>query len=794
MTIMQKNQALGLRLWNKFSGSAYGQISAATAFVFLLWFWFCLPNPLFQTEHSTVVFSDEGHLLGAKIAPDGQWRFPKQEVRSEKFKKAIIHFEDEYFYYHFGFNPISIAHAMYDNMQSGTIRRGGSTITQQTVRLFRNNPKRTYFEKVQEIILAIRLELSFSKQEILSLYSSYAPFGGNVVGVEAAAWRYFGRSADDLSWAEAASLAVLPNSPSIIHPSKNRNLLQAKRDRLLQKLYQNGVLDEESLQLALAEPLPQEVLPLPRVAPHFVEYMDAIKPSLITTSTIDYNLQLATNRIVHTHYQLFKQNQVHNAAAIIIDVQTKEVKAYVGNTATSSSNENQVDMVRANRSTGSLLKPFLYAAALDAGIILPKTLLSDVPTYYHNYAPKNFNLSYSGVKPANECIVESLNIPAVLLLDDVGIPKFHQQLQQMQLSGVKHAPTYYGLPLILGGAESSLWDLSKAYAGLASTLNHYQETGKYFHNEFSNLNVTKSTTILQPKRQFEVYSAASIWNTFQVITELERPTHSNGWKYFDSTRKIAWKTGTSYGNKDAWAIGATPNYVVGIWVGNADGEGRAGTTGIQLAAPILFDVFKLLPNAEQSWFDPPFEELYEVQTCVDSGQLFGPNCEEKATEWLPKISLETPACQYHKVIALSVDEQQQVNYSCVNDGESVVLKSWFVLPPKQEVYYALQHPMYQQLPPVAEQCIQQSNNMSFLYPRVNAILCVPTNLTGEEEKIVAKLAHKQADASVFWYIDDEYVGKTSHFHEIELSPSVGQHLLSAVDEYGEQIFRKFQVK
>ncbi|HRX01415.1 MAG TPA: transglycosylase domain-containing protein, partial [Cyclobacteriaceae bacterium] len=391
----------------------------ALILVFLIIFYFSLPDPLFEDPYSTVLEDRNGNLLSASIADDGQWRFPLQQDVPEKFKVAIVHFEDKRFHSHWGVDPWAIGRALRQNVQAGRIVSGGSTITMQVMRLARKNQARTFIEKAIETIQSFRLEFALTKEEILAYYASHAPFGGNVVGIEAAAWRYFGRRVDQMSWAEACMLAVLPNNPSLIHLGRNRVELKLKRDRLLLRLKDAGEIDEITYELAVSEPIPENPHALPQRAKHLlvrarVEGNDQKK----IRSTIDERIQIQSERVVDDHFRRISGNQVFNAAAIILKVETGEVLAYVGNTNAGSDHQEMVDVVSAPRSTGSILKPFLYAAMMDEGEMLPRTLVSDVPTVISGFSPKNFSREYDGAVPADQALIRSLNIPAVLELQE----------------------------------------------------------------------------------------------------------------------------------------------------------------------------------------------------------------------------------------------------------------------------------------------------------------------------------------------------------------------------------------
>ena len=392
---------------------------------------FCLPRQLFHVPYSTVVTDRNEELLGARIASDGQWRFPPRKTTPEKIKQCLITFEDKHFYHHWGVNPLATGRALYQNLKNKRVVSGGSTLTMQTIRLARNKP-RTLGEKVVEMIWATRLEFRTSKEEILSMYVSHAPFGGNVVGLDAAAWRYFGHSAEDLSWAESAMLAVLPNAPAMIHLSKGRKTLLSKRNRLLKQLFEEEIIDASTYELAVSEPLPDEPHPLPQIAPHLVSRFYQERNGLYTRSTIDRGIQTHIESLAERWSNEFNRSDIRNLAILVIDIPTNQVVAYCGNVHFDrKQGGNQVDVIQAPRSTGSILKPFLYNAMLQEGSLLPKMLLPDVPVNINGFTPQNFSMQFEGAVPASEALARSLNIPAVTMLQRYGVPKFHHLLQQM---------------------------------------------------------------------------------------------------------------------------------------------------------------------------------------------------------------------------------------------------------------------------------------------------------------------------------------------------------------------------
>ncbi|MBX2841069.1 MAG: penicillin-binding protein 1C [Flammeovirgaceae bacterium] len=772
-------------------------------FTALIGYYFCLPDHLFNDPTATILKDAEGNLMSASIAQDGQWRFPEMEEVPLKFETSIRFFEDEYFYKHIGFNPFSLIRATYQNIKSGRVVSGGSTLTMQTIRLSRKGNSRTFLEKFIEIILATRLEIKFSKAEILGKYASYAPFGGNIVGLEAAAWRYYGRSPWQLSWGEAATLAVLPNQPGLIFPGRNQEILKNKRDRLLKKLFHKGVLDSLSYELAKSERLPGAPVKLPMDAPHLLTRTlnEGFAGKQIQT-TLDGHLQRRTSKVINNHYQHLKNNEIHNAAAIIIEVASGKTLAYVGNTSIEGSSDygDDVDVIMAPRSTGSILKPFLYGSMLNEGLILPGTLLEDVPMYLNGFAPKNFNKSYEGAVKANLALARSLNVPAVKLLQDYSVEKFHLKLQDFGLTTLNKGPNHYGLSLILGGAEAKLWDLVAAYGSMARTLNNFHEHTPYHYSRndwksacYKNNEVLEEDVATATTKSSRL-SAASIWFTFQAMLEVYRPDSESSWELFETSKKIAWKTGTSFGHRDAWAIGLNPEYVVGVWVGNADGEGRPGMTGFSAAAPILFDLFNLLPNSD--WFTPPFDELEKARICRNSGHLASELCRNVDSLDIPAVGIRTKVCPYEKLVHLSNSENLQVTSEC-ESVNNMRHEPYFVLPPIQEWYFKSKNAFYKTVPPFREDCNQQlqmkSNAMQVIYPPKNAQIIIPRELDGTLGKAVFELAHRKVSSTIYWHLDDEFLGTTKRIHEMGLQPKPGKHTLILIDEEGEMITRRFKI-
>ena len=769
-------------------------------FLFFIPFYFCLPNKLFTEEFSTVLLSKEGEILSARLASDGQWRIAQSDSISPKFITSLLAFEDQYFYYHFGVNPIAISKAAWSNFRGGKLKRGGSTITMQVIRLARKGKKRNAWEKLIETIWATRLELKYSKKEILSLYAQHAPFGSNIVGLEAAALRYFGRNAAELSWAEAATLAVLPNSPRLIFPGKNQLKLLEKRNRLLTLLYKNSELSQQDYILAISEPLPEKQVSFPNWTPQLLDQVvkDNNGNSTVATS-IELELQLQVIRILQNYQANWEVNGIHNAGVLVLETSSGNALAYLGNLQSGKNNQESVNMITANRSTGSVLKPLLFAAMLNEGMLLPRTLQADIPTQIAGYTPKNYSLTYEGAVPAKMAIARSLNVPAVRMLHQYGIEKFSNKLRKLGMKSLKKSAAHYGLSLILGGAEGNLWEMCGMYASLSRDL---QDFGM-LNGKYATKNVHPANYILIEKkknikveqinlRENSVLNAAAIYSMFEAMSEVNRPDEEAGWSEFLSANKVAWKTGTSFGNRDAWSIGITPKYVVGVWVGNADGEGKPLLTGIGSAAPVMFDVLRSLP--ESGWFDMPYDDMIKIPTCSLSGAKASKFCNSIDTVWVPKAGEKTVPCTYHQHIYLHPSGNGRVSADCI-DIETSMQRSWFVLPPAMEHFYKTKHAEYTVLPDFLPGCAENNSiqAMDFIYPRQGAEIFIPRSFDGNKSNVVFEIAHRKPSTIVYWMLDGVPVGQTKEMHQLAIQTNAGKHVIEVIDANGEKVKRNFVV-
>lgn len=750
-----------------------------------------------QFCYSAVLLDKHDAFLSAKVACDGQWRFPITKKLPETYKQALIFYEDKNFYRHFGIDPFALVRAFYQNLKNGKVISGASTISMQLARLCLKNKSRSIFTKLEEMYLTIGFEFLYSKEKILQLYSGLAPFGSNVVGLETAIWKYYHKRLEDLSWAEASLFAVLPNQPSMLHLSKNREKLLLKRNRLLRDLNNSNIISQDVYSLSIEEPLPDKPLVLPRNAPHALEYAIKLKgDATIMNSTIDLNLQNEVIRISRNHHRIFKANEIHNLAVLVVENKSGNILAYLGNSMDSSVVRNaDVDMVHAPRSSGSVLKPLLLVAMMDLGLVGPGSLVPDIPTLINGFRPENFSRQYSGAVSCREVIQKSLNVPSVLMLKEYGIPVFYANLKRFGFSHLFRPWEDYGLSLILGGAEVNMADLARTYAYLAHTLNVYQDhQQKYpdfsdYHlrllkNEKPHQNILNSNPDLQ--------TAGAIHHMFQSMrlhgmNQEEFNIHTR-----NSLSPIALKTGTSFGYKDAWCVGVNPDYTVVVWIGNANGMARPGLIGIQTAAPLMQEIIQLLP-AERDW-TIPYDDMVFIPVCRQSGFTPGRYCTDIDTQYLPKASKLLKTCTFHQKIFLDTT----LNFRVFKDCESQIVEAnWFVLPPAMEYFYASAHPEFKAMPPLREDCrekgAEQFRTLAFIYPNHNAQIMIPVDLDLQKNPMIFKATHRDPGAEIMWFMDNTYIASSNYPFELTFIPPPGRHHFMIMDREGHSSVIKVDV-
>ena len=735
-----------------------------------------LPNPLFEDDYSTVVLDRNGQILRVFLNKKQMWQLPPaaDQPLPDKLKQAVLQFEDRYFYRHPGVNPVAMLRAMKQNIVNGKIVSGASTVTMQTARLVK--PKaRTYVNKLLEILQAFKMELLYSKEEILAMYLNHAPYGGNIVGYRAATLRYFRKMPESLSWAEAATLAVLPNAPGIIAPTADPAALKAKRDRLLLSLKDRGLINEESCRLALLEPVPGRSYSAEMLAPHLTRWLHRNYPrQAVIRTSVDAGLQRMAEETVREYSAYLRSQGIHHAAVLLVDNAGGKVRAYVGSPDFfDRMHSGQVDGVRAPRSSGSILKPFLYALSMDEGLILPQTLIRDVPSYFGAFSPSNADRKYRGIVSARLALIYSLNVPAVRLLNAFGLHAFYDFLKEAGLHTLFRRADGYGLPLIIGGAEVTLWDMAALYHGLASG------------GEFIPLTVLQNEQPTTASRH-RLISPGAAYLTLKILNEVRRPGSEYYWRQYSGQWPFSWKTGTSYGQRDAWAVGVSPQWTVAVWAGNFNGQGNANISGAAVAGPLLFDLYRSLPkNPAKALFVKPQDNLKEIEICAQTGFKAAEDCPEKLWAEAPLHMKPLRLCPYHKRIFVSNDLSEQVCSLCwkENDHHSVVR---LVYPPDVNQFLRQSGQLVEVLPAHRASCpaLTASAPLKILYPQKNAALWIPRDFNGELQQVSLRAVHQQPGRRVFWYLDNRFLGSSKEKHALAATLSKGWHELQVIDESG----------
>ncbi len=743
----------------------------------LLGWLFCLPRPLFNVPYAVTLTDRNGQLLDIRLAADEQLRFPPSDSLPERLAACLVLYEDEHFYRHPGVNPVSLAKALWQDIQARRAVRGGSTLTMQVARLSGGLNSRSLWRKGLEILQATRLEVGHSKADILQLYLAHAPFGGNLVGAEAASWRLFGKTPQDLTWAQAATLAVLPTAPAKVHLNRNPTRLKQRRDFLLGKLRNRGQIDESTYRLSVLEPLPGKPYPLPHGAPHLVEEARTRHPQGARLETdIDPNIQKQIEAAAREHVQKLAPLGICQASVIVASTRTGRVVAWAGNISGCESSPGWVHLATAKRSYGSLLKPFLYAAALDRGLIAPNAWLEDVPRMYGSFAPKNYYNTYEGVVPASEALARSLNLPYVGLLERYGAARFLSEINKAGLKTLNRPASHYGLSLILGGGEATLFDLAGAYRNMGAHLLNEKPDGIQVLKGMQACSKTNS-----------IASKQATWQAFEAMRDATRPDLDPAWAAFAARQRIAWKTGTSHGYKDAWAIGVTPEYTVAVWVGNADGEGRTGNTGIAAAAPLMLGLFSRLGTV--GWFERPRGGFVKLGICPVTGWRAGTACGLARVDVVPASTGKSPVCPYHIPAFRDSSGQFRADSRCLPVSE---LRPYTILKmsPLQEWYARRSMPLPEALPwlPGCRTETEAWAGVGIVYPSPNARIVVPA---AKEEVIFQASAEK--GQSLIWHLDGVYAGATERDHRLGLRPGVGTHTLTVSDAEGNLRETRFTV-
>ena len=742
-----------------------------------------LKERVFKDDYSTVIRSEEGEILRVFLNSEEQYILPPSDKEVPmKLKESILVFEDKRYYQHNGVDIKALTRAIFQNTFKMKRVSGASTITMQVARMSKNR-KRTIWAKLVEMIYALRLERSYDKEEILKLYINHAPYGGNIRGYRAATYRYYGKEPSELTWAEAVTLAVLPNAPGLINPDISSKTLKKKRDNLLEELYNGGKIDFETLNLAKAEDIPKGQIAFNFYAPHFTRTLYKKYKGEEFNSTISLNLQKRVKEMINDYMKIQKSKGVNNCAVLIADTESGEIKAYFGSQDYFDDEySGKVDGVQARRSTGSTIKPFLYALSIDEGIISKASIVEDLPQNYNAYTPFNSNRKFYGKVSVERALQESLNAPAIYLLSQYGVENFYNFLKEAGLSSLNENYKYYGLPLVLGGAEISLLELSTLYRALGN------------NGEFQGLKWRKDEKLIKKK----LISSESSYEILNILKELKRPGREAYWQNYDSNFKIAWKTGTSYGNRDAWTMAVSKKWTIGVWLGNFNGSSINGLSGIKSAAPLVFRIYNSLEKDKyNNWFEQDKRAVKKIKVSKFSGYALSKELED-LTECIevdyPKEAKALRKSKYEELFYTNLEGSEEVCSLCWEQGDikkSVKVKFF---PLMNDILKKRGDNSFKVLPHKKGcKSLARKEDIKIVYPATGGIIELPKTLKGKKDKLLMKtILNKRED--VFWYLDEEYIAMTKNKHELEVNLEEGWHKLYVLSEGGSFDEVKFFIK
>jgi penicillin-binding protein 1C len=733
---------------------------------------FPLPVEKLHPPSSTVVLDKDGHLLRAYLAPDEMWRIQVNSSEiSPTLKRAVLAYEDHWFYYHSGINPKSILRAAIANLRAGRVVQGGSTITMQVARLM--EPKaRTFRNKLVEVFRALQLEWKYSKDEILTFYFNLAPYGGNIVGVGAASRIYFNKSPDRLSLGEASLLAAIPNSPNRCRPDLNAATAKQRRDKVLGIMVQRDEITLAQLAEASAEPIPRQRFDLPFTAPHYSDLLVKSNPHAERLeTTIDPTIQRLAESTLKGNLRPLLAQGISNGAVVVIDNQTQGVLAMVGSyDFFDSANGGQVNGAVSPRSPGSALKPFVYALGLDQGVISPQSMLFDVPVEYSGYKPVNYDETYRGAVTVVEALVRSLNVPAVNLSAKLGFEAVYTLLKESGTTTLPKPSDYYGLSLILGGCEVTLLELTNAYAGLANG-------GKFRPYRLLNLQ--------EPPQEKRLLSEGTCFILTELLSELRRPELPAVWEASVNIPKVAWKTGTSYGKRDAWSVGFTPRYTIGIWVGNFDGKGNPRLVGADVAAPVLFAIFDALESSgDNRWFVQP-ADVARRQVCSVSGLPVSPNCVTTRDElYIPGVS-PGQTCAMHEMIIVDKKSGKRLCSHC-REGHEYQEKLVVHWPGKIAVWMERNGYPIDPIPEHNQLCprVASGEGPVITSPSLNSEYVIRPEVDVKYQKILLDASVSNRTRTIYWFLNRQLIYSGNPAEKVFITPIPGVHSLVCVDDEG----------
>jgi penicillin-binding protein 1C len=719
--------------------------------------------------YSRLILSDEHKLLNAALSPDQQWRMKAElkEVNS-LLVKTLIYKEDRWFRIHPGVNPFAVSRAIWQNISSGKRVSGASTITMQVIRMLEPR-KRTVANKIIECFRALQLEWHHSKNEILELYINLLPYGGNIQGVKAASFLYFGQEPQVLSLAQIVTLAIIPNDPNHQRLGINNEMIVKQRNLWLLKLNKLGIFNKSALNTALQEPLTAKRYDAPMQVPHFTRLVSKMHPdSPVIQTFINSRIQDFVENTLSNDVKFYRGMGVGNAAVVLIDNHKHAVIAYVGSAGFNEIQyQGQVDGASSLRSPGSALKPFLYALAMDRGLITPRTVLQDIPQNFNGYRPLNYDETFRGSLPASQALALSLNVPAVDLANRVGVELFNEKLSRGGLKWIGERKQMLGLSVILGGCGVTLTELTNLYSCLAS------EGIKY------PLRLTDEEEFIGSDTLF---SANAVWMIHEILTGLKRPDLPNNFENTVNLPHIAWKTGTSYGRRDAWSFGYNPEYTVGVWVGNFDGTGVPELSGAEFATPVLFKIFNYLTyNQKPVWFQRPAGLDFRL-VCSESGLPPGESCTNLLMDdYIPAVS---PNRKCDHLIPVFVNEAGTISYCRTCLPQSGYRTELYPnLSPGMIAFYEEEQIPYKKIPPHNSLCNRVYHSDS---PVINSLSDGKEYILYNKEKQQLQLAFTATSdvSKVYWYINDKFFKEATRGQKLFFFPTAGLIKISCCDDKG----------
>jgi len=741
---------------------------------------FPLPQERLHRPISQFIYSSDGTLMRAFSSSDQFWRLPvRLEEVSERMRRSVLVSEDRWFYYHPGFNPLSIFAAAVDNIRAGKAVRGGSTITMQIARMI--EPKeRTFGNKSLEVLRAVQLEWHYSKKELFEMYFNILPYGGNIEGVGAASLLYFNKTPENLTVSEIAILTAIPVRPSDFRPDADPEKCRVRRNRILERLHDESVITDEEYNDALEEEIPLARRDLPFIAPHFCQWQTERTPhDASILSTIDIGLQQYCERLAHQYNYQMSQKGVHNLAIVVIDNRTDELKAMVGSPDFyDEKHDGQVNGTVAPRSPGSALKPFVYGLGFDLGLISPALKVEDIPVTYSGYSPVNYDSEYHGVVSIREALINSLNVPAVNLTSKVGLKQLYDFLNNGGITTLERKYYEYGLPLILGSAEVTLLDLTNLYSSLGK--------GGTYHSLRTVMSESSDSGVALLSRE-----AAFLLS--DILSNLERPDLPTSWEFTVGMPRIAWKTGTSYGRRDAWAIGYNPRYTVGVWAGNFSGEGSIDIVGAKISAPVMLDIFsELSKGKEPVWYTVP-DGIGVRRVSAVSGMLPNEFCSETIEEYF--IRDVSPIKRDDIVTRIFVDRESglQLSRECLAGRvyDEIMVENW---PPRLAGWLS-GHGVILNIPPLDPACRGGiiDDGPVITSPESGTKFMLVDYLPADYQKILLSGSTSSGGGVLHWFIDNRFYAAADEKEKLFYVPQRGIHEVMCVDEQGRSQALTFEV-